>query len=230
MIVPSLASLLVLAFALSLDGFGVGMMYGLRKIKIGWSAIAIISFFSGMVIYTSMGIGAALSQVIAPAWASRIGAVILIGIGIWALVQFFRQRRETDEEERANDCAEAEGEVGPHTVKQILRLELRRFGLVIQILRTPAVADVDKSGTISPSEAVLLGFALSLDAFGAGIGAALIGLNPLLTAAVVAAASGCFIGFGLKFGLRFADLSWLKKLSALPGCVLIAMGLFKLLQ
>lgn len=221
----------MLAFALSLDGFGVGMMYGLRKIKIGLLAIIIISFFSGVVIFASMGIGAMLSSFITSDYASRIGAIILICIGIWALVQLFIQKSndksesvETDKEEPLLlDYHE------PQTVREIFNIELRRFGLVIQILRTPVAADIDKSGSISISEAILLGVALSLDAFGAGIGAALIGLAPLLTAAFIVCSSGLFIALGLQFGLRFADVSWIKKLSLLPGCVLIIMGIMKLL-
>jgi putative sporulation protein YtaF len=99
---------------------------------------------------------------------------------------------------------------------------------VIQILRTPTIADVDKSGNISVSEAMLLGLALSLDSFGAGIGAALIGFSPLLTASVIAVASGTFIAVGLRIGLLYAEMSWMKKLSVLPGCVL-KMGIMKLL-
>ena len=49
---------------------------------------------------------------------------------------------------------------------------------MIQILRKPTVADFDKSGTISAGEA-LLGIALSVDSFGAGIGASLLGMHPL---------------------------------------------------
>lgn len=42
-----LFSLLLLAFALSLDGFGVGITYGLRKMKIPLLSVLIISLCSG---------------------------------------------------------------------------------------------------------------------------------------------------------------------------------------
>jgi putative sporulation protein YtaF len=228
----SIVSLLVLAFALSLDGFGVGMMYGLRKIKVSLLAISIISCFSGVVIYASMGIGAMVSSFISPIYASRIGAIILICIGIWALVQFFIQKNNDKSEDEVTTCQDEPILIDypePQTVKEIFNIELRRFGLVIQILRTPVVADIDKSGNISVSEAILLGLALSLDAFGAGIGAALIGLQPLLTATFIIVSSGIFLALGLQFGLRFANISWIKKLSLLPGCLLIVMGVMKLL-
>ncbi|MEW9698400.1 MntP/YtaF family protein [Paenibacillus sp. SI8] len=231
-------SLLVLAFAVSLDGFGVGVMYGLRKIRIPLLSIGIISLWSGVIIFSSMQIGVLMSSFMSPLIAQRIGALILIGIGIWALIQM-RQQKTLETQDTAgtpNDTLHLSGgEPALQTLdtlqrtKEILNIELKRFGLVIQILRTPSMADVDRSGNISASEATLLGLALSLDAFGAGIGAALIGFVPLLTASVIALSSGTFIAVGLRIGFRYAEMSWMRKLSVLPGCVLIVMGIMKML-
>lgn len=221
-------SLMLLAFAVSLDGFGVGVMYGLRKIRIPLLSIVIISFCSGLIIYTSMQVGVLMSQVIDPAVAKYIGALILMGIGVWAVYQMFSDKK--DEEGKAEVARMPVGiESASASAKAIWYIELKRFGLVIQILRTPSIADVDRSGNISAYEAVLLGVALSLDAFGAGIGAALLGFTPWLTAAVIALASGTFLGIGLHIGFRYAELKWIRKLSILPGFLLIFMGIMKLL-
>ncbi|MDR6553304.1 MntP/YtaF family protein [Paenibacillus qinlingensis] len=241
-------SLLILAFAVSLDGFGVGVMYGLRKIRIPLVSIGIISLWSGIIIFTSMQIGVLMSSFMSPGVAKRIGAFILIVIGVWALIQMRQgQKNQTQQEQSATTPDQAvvssmpysdirnSGYVEPVTfdtlqrTKEILSIELKRFGLVIQILRTPSIADVDKSGNISASEATLLGLALSLDAFGAGIGAALIGFVPLLTASVISISSGSLLAVGLRIGFRYAEMNWMKKLSILPGCVLIIMGLLKML-
>lgn len=241
-------SLLILAFAVSLDGFGVGVMYGLRKIRIPLVSIGIISLWSGVIIFSSMQIGVLMSSFMSPSFAKRIGALILIGIGVWALIQMRQgQKNQAQQEQTADPLDQAvvssmpyaeirnSGYVEPMTfdtlqrTKEILNIELKRFGLVIQILRTPSIADVDKSGNISASEATLLGLALSLDAFGAGIGAALIGFVPLLTASVISLSSGSLLAVGLRIGFRYAEMTWMKKLSILPGCVLIVMGLLKML-
>jgi len=228
-------SLLILAFAVSLDGFGVGVMYGLRKIRIPLLSVGIISLWSGIIIYVSMQIGVLMASFLSPEAARRVGAAILIGIGIWALYQM-RQQKTSEAAEAEGPAALAaeveaaarEAAAAAQRMKEIVNIELKRFGLVIQILRTPSIADVDRSGNISASEATLLGLALSMDAFGAGIGAALIGYEPVLTASVIALASGTFIATGLRVGLRFAEKSWMKKLSVLPGCVLILMGMMKM--
>lgn len=234
-------SLCILAFAVSLDGFGVGVMYGLRKIKIPLLSIAIISCCSGVIIFVSMQIGVLLLQFISPDYAKAVGAIILIGIGCWALVQMLRNKAEDQEASAPVNASNAKGgdpveqtatdsgmKSSLHTDKTVLQIELKRLGLVIQILRTPSIADVDRSGTISASEATLLGVALSLDAFGAGIGAALLGFSPLLTSAVIALASGTFIWMGLRIGFLFSGFRWMRRLSIIPGCVLILMGIMKL--
>lgn len=236
-------SLAILALAVSLDGFGVGVMYGLRKIRIPLVSIAIISVCSGLVIFASMQIGAFAAKFLSPAVAKSTGAVILIGIGVWAIVQMWRQRADNGSPDIADagpdgtatgqGAAESDAwtdrDAPTGGIRTVLRIEMKRLGLVIEILRTPSLADVDRSGYISSSEAVLLGAALSLDAFGAGIGAAFIGFAPLITAAVIAVSSGMFIASGLRVGLTYADTRWLQRLAVLPGCILIAMGIMKLM-
>ena len=54
-------SLLFLAFAVSLDSFGVGVTYGLRKIRIPLLSILVITCFSGGMILFSMSVGHGLA-------------------------------------------------------------------------------------------------------------------------------------------------------------------------
>lgn len=88
---------------------------------------------------------------------------------------------------------------------------------------------MDDSGSISGYEAMWLGIALSLDAFGAGLGAALLGLPPLLTSVMIALFSGTFLVLGLRVGFRFASAGWIRSFTALPAVMLIIMGLLKLI-
>ncbi|BBI34921.1 sporulation membrane protein YtaF [Cohnella abietis] len=224
------ASLVLLSFAVSLDGFGVGITYGVRKIKIPVSSILIISACSGLIILLSMMVGVALTGWMSPDGASAVGAVILIGIGTVALIQFIRNGgRDEAKQSTAQDVASEEVIVIGNEPAPVLKMELKVFGFIIQILRTPSAADMDLSGTISAGEAFFLGTALSLDAFGAGIGAALVGFPPLLTAILIAAASGLFLWSGTRVGFWVSGWRWVRQLSMLPGIILIVMGIFKLL-
>lgn len=224
-----LLSLVLLACALSLDGFGVGVTYGLRKIRIPILSIVIISACSGIIIYTSMLIGVWIANYVSPEISKWVGALILMGIGGWALIQLIGSKnRDDDEEQQVHHESEDREAVQDVAVKKtVFTFEIRAFGLVIQILRTPSAADVDRSGVISASEAALLGVALSLDAFGAGLGAALLGFSPLWTCISITFASGSFLYLGTRVGLMFAGLQWLRKLSFIPGVVLIIMGIIR---
>ena len=112
--------------------------------------------------------------------------------------------------------------------KFIMNVEIRSLGIVIQILRKPTMADFDRSGTITGMEAVFLGVALSLDAFGAGVSAALLNYSVTFTTFLVCLLSFCFLFGGLKVGKVFGKYKWLKKYSFLPGIMLIVLGIFKM--
>lgn len=226
----------LLAMALSLDSFGAGITYGLRKTKIPLLSVLIISLCSGLVLYISMQAGSLLQRVFSPTIASMFGAVILIALGCWSFIQQIRAKREhTAETEQmpaqtinVGHITLAEGsDLQPP--KAVFSLEIRKLGLVIQILRSPSHADMDDSGSISAWEAMWLGIALSLDAFGAGLGAAMLGFSPLITSGVVALFSGVFLVLGMKTGFRVASVGGMRYISYLPALLLIFMGIMKLL-
>jgi putative sporulation protein YtaF len=204
-------SLFGLALAVSLDGFSVGVAYGIRKMKISFMAILIIALCSGSLFFLSMTLGQILFAWVPKNFASWIGACFFIVIGIWA---FFQKPSAQDP---------VEGELPP----QEWTLEFKQLGLVVKILRTPTVADLDRSGSISSREAFLLGTALSMDAFGAGLGASILGYSPLPVSLLIAVMSVLFLHFGMKVGLKIVSESVKKWMDFLPGCLLILMGLYR---
>jgi putative sporulation protein YtaF len=206
-------SLILLAFAVSLDSFSVGLTYGLRKMKIPLRSIVIIALCSALTLMVAMGGGNLIASFLSVEWTEKIGGIILVAIGGWVLYQFFRPMKDQDD---AKDR------------KMIVKLEIKSLGIVIQILRKPMEADIDRSGTITGIEAFLLGAALSLDAFGAGIGAALLGYSPFVMAAAVAIMSSVFLFIGINCGQLLSHSKWVQKFSFLPGLVLIMIGIWKL--
>ncbi len=85
---------MILSLAVSLDSFSVGVTYGLRKVVIPLYSIVIISIASATMILLSMQIGVWIQYFLSPNVAKFIGAIILIFIGIWAIIQVFRQKDE----------------------------------------------------------------------------------------------------------------------------------------
>lgn len=206
-------SLLLLAFAVSLDSFSVGLTYGLRKMKIPNKSILIIACCSALTLIVAMGVGHVLSALLSPEMAERIGGIVLVLLGIWIVYQVFRPEKTKD--------------ILPHE-KIIVNYEIKSLGIVINILQKPMAADFDKSGTITGIEAFMLGIALSLDAFGAGIGAAMLGFSPILLALSVAVMSSLFVTLGMKAGTFLSRSTVIQRLSFIPGLLLIFIGIWKM--
>jgi putative sporulation protein YtaF len=214
-------SALVLAVALSLDGLGVGVAYGIRKIRTPLSSLLIIATCSIIAMSISMLAGHSLVD-IAGINTSQIGAVIIIGVGLWQLYQSYIHR--TEEEGEAVPALSYN--LGVQEEDLLFKISLKPMGLVIRVLRTPAVADMDGSGAISSREAFILGFALAIDAFGAGFGAALAGFS-LSVIPLVALSQILMVSIGRTLSANLIPLHICKKVAFLPGIVLILIGVLK---
>lgn len=211
-------SLLLLALALSLDSLMVGLLYGMRRIRLSWGAMSIVSLATGLLLALSMLSGRLIASALSPTVANRLGALLLAGVGLWITYQTIRTHR-------GGGAVRAEQ---PKPVHRVWRLKLGSVGVVIEILQEPGAADLDRSGHINPTEAIFLGIALALDSTAAGLGAAMAGFSPLgLPLAAMATTYGL-----LYVGSRWARLLPLKlegPWAAMHGVVLIALGLYRMI-
>lgn len=201
--------LLFLVAAVSMDGFVVGMTYGIRNIRVPFPAILIIMCCSGMVVFLSMTIGTALRSTISPTLTSKFGGIILICIGLFSIWNSTRS---------ANN-------VSTSSQKETHPQQKRLLTKVSSVLSMPSRADLDASGRISMTEALLLGIALAMDAFGAGFGASMLGYTALTTTALIAFMSGAFLFTGLHIGMVFSQYKIMQKFVFLPACILIIIGI-----
>ena len=231
-----LLSIIAFATALSMDGFGVGVSYGIRKIRIPVLSLLVISLTSSTAIGITMLSGHIVSQYISVQTAEIIGATILILVGLWILLQTWSKRRPAGQTEGAIITADSEADSIMESTadntenRTILNFKIKAFGLVIQILHEPTAADFDNSGNISIKEALLLGLALAMDAIGAGFGAAMTGFTPMLTPLIVGMVKFSMISLGGYIGRRYA-VNWLGDRAAVfPGWVLIALGVARVMK
>ncbi|HYF77174.1 MAG TPA: sporulation membrane protein YtaF [Symbiobacteriaceae bacterium] len=217
-------SLALLALALSLDSLTVGLLYGVRGIKLPWTAMAVVSGASGLLLAGAMSGGRMLSELLPAGVAGRLGALLLVGVGLWISYQTWRSHKRPGAQPPEPTPAPAPG--GP---LKVWRLRLGSIGIVIEILREPGAADLDHSGHISLSEACFLGVALALDSVAAGLGAAMAGFSPV---GLPLAAAGGSLGLML-LGSRAARLLPFKlegPWAMLHGVVLVALGLYRMVS
>ncbi|WP_026695714.1 sporulation membrane protein YtaF [Peribacillus kribbensis] len=215
--------IIILGISLSFDSLAVGFSYGLKGISIPLPSLYLIGSITAAAFFLSMLIGQTLSHYISSETTTISGGIILIFLGSAALLKFLKQ--QGSETILKNNQLKSRA----FTENQRKILKFFNIKIVIEILRKPEKADIDNSGTISLSESIMLGFALSLDAMGVGVGAAFQGYPLFLTPLIVALISGCVLLMGAKLGRTFQNIKWMKKLEFLPGCVLIVLGVSKLI-
>ncbi|MFB1050860.1 sporulation membrane protein YtaF [Paraliobacillus sp. JSM ZJ581] len=203
--------MLLLTFAVSVDSFSVALTYGLRDVWLSVRSIIIIGVISATVFFIAMLIGNAIAIFITPIAANIIGGLLLICIGIWVLTSV---------------CKSNDSQANKTRIEW--KIEIKSLGLVIQILKKPLLADMDKSGNITGMEVILLGIALSLDSFAAGTGSALVGLPIILSAISVGLATSTFLFLGLQAGKKLANYKAFTRLNILPGILLILIGIIKM--
>ncbi|ACL20499.1 putative sporulation protein YtaF [Desulfitobacterium sp. LBE] len=214
---------ILFAIALSFDGFGVGVSYGIRRIRIPLLSMLIITLCTVVAMGTALFFGDVLIGVITVVSPNLIAAGILLTLGGYQLIKAIPHlfKKETPKAEPASTIAVRE---------PVLKLEFKILGVVVQVLKTPEQADLDGSGVISAKESVLLGTALSLDAFASGLvlGLAVGIFNSLSVIAWVALMQIFMIKCGQALAGRLPE-EYLGKLGLLPGTMLILIALGKLI-
>jgi len=228
-------SIVLLALSTSLDSLAVGVVYGLRRIRLPLSSNLLIAFLTGLGTFAAMKAGAYIFTLMPPAWAAYISSGVMAGAGVWIILQARSQPAANDvtaEEQPATQGGSnrtvpslpEKGESIP-----LVTFEIRVLGLLIRILKEPVAVDKDSSGSIDFKEACVLGLALTLNNLAGGLGGGMAGLNPGLTALLALATSLLFFLIGLRIGKAYLS-RWIGERSAvIAGLALIAISIYELL-
>lgn len=188
----------------NLDNLGIGISYGLQKIRIPLFSNLLIAIISSVATAFAMIMGTFLSRIFPI--ANFIGALSLIAIGLW--ISF--------------------GSILQKNVFPSLYKRSKIFSFIMDILRNPAKADRNANGIICNCEAIILGISLSLNSFVTGLGAGLSRLSLIPVAVSVFFFSLLTICSGYELGnrsnfLRFGHLS-----EIISGTLLVALGIYGL--
>lgn len=193
------------AVAVSADAFGVGVAYGMRQIQVPLVSLAVMAGLSVGFLAAGLAGGYLVAGLLHPNLGHWLGAGILIGLGLWLVAAAWK----------------ADG-------YHLLQVCIPSVGITISVLKEPVRADFDASGVISWREAVTLGLALALDAVGAGLGAALAGLQVWLLPFFAGGLEIVAVAAGLRLGACLADGRRSLYTGYLPGLVLILLGVWQL--
>lgn len=201
----------ILALAVSLDSFLAGVTYGAGAIRIPLASLAVVGLVTLVCSAAPMLLGGLVSAVVAPALAVWFGSALLFLLGLWNITQEYLFKKL---------AAPAAGTD---------RLDLRLGKIIVSIMADPEYVDFDRSKTISPHEALYLGIALGLDNMAAIFGACLIGALPIYTPLVMALIQMSLVWLGTSLATALA-LGTERRLSYLPGAVLVLIAVFRLIK
>lgn len=209
----------LLAISLSLDALGVGLVYGLRNINIPFRSKSFICLFSILYSGCSLIFGKIMAKFLSPLIAKGIGFSILILMGIWIILQALLK-----------DDSDKSPVVDYRSGMPLFSIAIKSLGITIQVIKNPVDFDRDRSGSIDTTESLLLGFALSVDAIGVGIGSALIGFQSIFIPLSVGLTQLLLLSAGTYLGKHFAGQLKINEriLAILPGILLIFLAIIRI--
>lgn len=212
--------LLVLALALSIDAFGIGISYGVRKINFKISSLVIISFIALLFSSISIWLGTVIASIFSKSITSFISILILVILGLFIIKKGIEK---DDDKPIANYDTNNEH-------KNIYSLFIKSLGITINIIKTPSICDLNNSLKIDPKEALYLGIALSLDCIGTSIAISSFGRYKFLFPIFIVIFQLTFLLLGTFLGkktiVKFLDES---KISITSGLILITIGFLRLI-
>jgi len=78
-----------LGISTNVDNLGVGVAYGVKRIRIGMMSNLLVAFFNAMGTLLSMTAGETISKLLPATISGYIGICIIYLVGIWGLIITF---------------------------------------------------------------------------------------------------------------------------------------------
>lgn len=205
-------SALMIGLAANLDNFGIGVSYGIRKIRIPFVSNFFIAALSGIIVALSVSAGHILSHFVG--LANILGALLIIVIGVWVGLN------KTSSEPAAVPVSVP--------LTKTYSLPIKPLHCIVQIIKDPSTADRDANGFISVKESIALGLTLSLNCIATGVGAGLTGMDARPVALSVFLFSMITISMGYWTGWRTSSNRFEKWAQILSGLLLVLIGVYEI--
>ncbi len=197
-------ALLGIALVNNLDNTGVGIAFGMARIRLSPQVNLWIALVTFVITGAAVACGGRVAAFLPLSVAHALGGTLLCAIGAWMALTSLRTRKEPIE------TAELEGPVS-----------LQR------ILSNPTTADRNHSHDIDMKEATVLAVALSLNNIGGGFSAGLVYMSALWTALLSAMVSFVVLWFGAWAGYQLGITRMGKYTQTVAGALLLIIGLLE---
>jgi putative sporulation protein YtaF len=213
-----LLSIILLSVSTNLDNFGVGFAYGIRRVCVPLKTNIFIALVNATGTLVSMAIGERLYFFMQPETATGIGAFLFLMAGGWLLARdlYGRLRKRPPAYAADTDVCGIRNETV--SVKSIISIS--RYSAINQCC----------AGIVSAREGVVLALALTFSNLVTGVGAALIGLNIIITTLLVFLAGIIALFAGTRLG-SYSGRRWISGMpDPVSGLLLIVIAIYELVS
>ena len=193
-------SILFFCAAASSDSFIIGLSYGGKGIRIRFCSNFLVAIISSLGTFLAMLLGLGIHEGISHKYTSILGSLLLILFGLYTLISALWKKKEANQASGYQD-----------------------------FINRPEQFDKDSSKEIELKEAVILGFILSINNIGIGIGASAAGLNIFVTSLLSLIFSMGFVKLGFYIGKQITSSRLSKYIEYLSALIIIVLGLYELL-
>ena len=193
-------SVLLFSISVTCDGFIIGLSYGAKKVKISFINNLIVGGISCLGTMGGMCLGQYVDELIHTNITKYMGSALLLGFGLFMFYQALQKYFKEDD-------------------KVVIKN-------TVELAET---FDMDNSKVIEIKEAIVLGVFLCLNNFGLGVGAALAGLNILLTSILCFILSVVFIELGIKVTYNYLSANIVKYSEFIASFIIILLALYQLI-
>jgi putative sporulation protein YtaF len=195
----SLLLMIAIGVASNLDNAGVGIAYGIKKIRVPFMGNLIIAVMGFLFAIVGGFFGNWVSSWLSPFICNVIGMIVLVIIGVWVLCQPLFEKKVNHRSSNRN--------------------------LLLQILQNPEEADLDRSKSVGFIESIILGVALSINNLAGGFDTGITHLNIWITSLISGVFSYVCVGLCVYLGSRVSGEKLGKQASFISGIILILVGL-----
>lgn|GEM_PF-4660765 len=208
-----LFSILLLSVSSNLDNYGVGFAYGLRNVCIQFKTNTFIAFVNAMGTLISMLIGERIYNFFRPETAGIMGSLLFVLAGCWLIMKDISKRLQGN---RPNPDGPYVS-VAPSSVARMALMG--KTGIYCRYCETD----------VSFREGILLALALTFSNLVTGVGAALVGLDIVISVCMVFISGILALALGVKTG-GCAGGRWVEgHIDLIAGILLIIIGIYEFL-
>jgi putative sporulation protein YtaF len=212
--------LVALAIAANLDNLGVGIAYGIGRDRISNFSNLLIALLSASLTFIAMMFGQWLQHILAPQVANSLGAVVIIGVGIWVYWE---------------SAANQVWSLITRTLVKFLKFLFPRLAQKPQKIERSSdneprtrTRNTQSLRLINLPETLILGVSLALNAMAGGFGASLSNHSAVITSLAIGVFSYITIDLGQRLAKSYLSSSLGSLSQKVAGLLLILIGVYEL--